>query len=134
MRHTLLFFFMFLTAALSANAQATRMSLGYVNGQMKTSGTDGFSTNTKDTWVSGAIYIPADQVRLYASNHSDKTSYSNVSNCKYLTVSFVGISAYSLKFSAINSSVNISNLVFKIDLSYFVSDHFGEFTPLLYVK
>lgn len=41
---------MFLTAALSANAQATRMSLGYVNGQMKTSGTDGFSTNTKDTW------------------------------------------------------------------------------------
>ena len=62
---------MFLTAALSANAQATRMSLGYVNGQMKTSGTDGFSTNTKDTWVSGAIYIPADQVRLYASNHID---------------------------------------------------------------
>ena len=38
------------------------------------------------------------------------------------------------QFSAINSSVNISNLVFKIDLSYFVSDHFGEFTPLLYVK
>lgn len=71
MKHTLLSFFLLLTAALSANAQATRMSLGYVNGQMNTSGTDGFSINSKDTWVSGAIYIPADQVRLYANNHID---------------------------------------------------------------
>lgn len=51
--------------------QASSMSLGYVDGQIKLSGTQGFSTKEKNTWVSGAIYLTADQLSIYAGNHID---------------------------------------------------------------
>lgn len=71
MKHSLLSLFFLLVAVFSAHAQATRMSIGYVDGEVNTTGTDGFSINSKDAWVSGAVYIPADKVRIYAGNHID---------------------------------------------------------------
>lgn len=57
--------------AIAARAQVSAMNVGYCNGIVKTSGTTGFSTTEKDTWVEGAIYIPADMLRLYAGNSID---------------------------------------------------------------
>ncbi len=51
--------------------QATRMRLGFVDGHVNTSGTKGFSTTEKNTWVSGAIRLDKSKLALYAGNHID---------------------------------------------------------------
>lgn len=71
MKHILLTFFLTLSTVLSVSGQTPRMPLGYVDGQVSTSGKDKFSTDSKDTWVSGAIYIPAESFRLLTGNHID---------------------------------------------------------------
>ena len=47
------------------------MSVGYVDGEVNTSGTDGFSSKSKDTWVSGAMYLPKEKLQLLTGNHID---------------------------------------------------------------
>lgn len=71
MKHILLSSFLFLATSLTLNAQSTKMSIGYVDGEVNTSGTDGFSTNSKDTWVSGAMYLPKEKLQLLTGNHID---------------------------------------------------------------
>ena len=71
MKHTILALSLLFAATLSGHAQSTQMNVGYVDGQVNTSGTDGFSTNSKDAWVSGAIYLPAEKLQLLTGNHID---------------------------------------------------------------
>lgn len=71
MKHILLTFFLTLSTVLSVSGQTPRMPLGYVDGQVSTSGKDKFSTDSKDAWVSGAVYIPAEAFRLLTGNHID---------------------------------------------------------------
>lgn len=52
-------------------AQVSAMNIGYVDGAYKGTGTSGFSTTEKNTWVSGAIYVPASRLNLLAGNHID---------------------------------------------------------------
>ena len=51
-----------------SSAQVTSMTLGYCNGEMKTSGTSAFTTPEKDTWLSAAIYIPQSQLSVFHGN------------------------------------------------------------------
>lgn len=54
-----------------SNAQVSALNVGYCNGQVKTASTSGFTSTAKNTWISGAIFIPASQLKLYAGNHID---------------------------------------------------------------
>lgn len=60
-----------LTLSGVSNAQISGLNVGYCNGFVKTAGTTGFSTTEKDTWVSGAIFIPKDKIGVYAGNRID---------------------------------------------------------------
>lgn len=71
MKHIILSSFLFLATSLNLNAQSTKMSVGYVDGEVNTSGTDGFSSKSKDTWVSGAMYLPKEKLQLLTGNHID---------------------------------------------------------------
>ncbi|MCI5917452.1 MAG: hypothetical protein MRZ57_08305, partial [Bacteroidales bacterium] len=51
-----------------SSAQVKSMTLGYCNGEMKTSGTSAFTTPEKDTWLSAAIYIPQSQLSVFHGN------------------------------------------------------------------
>ena len=55
-----------------SSAQVTSMTLGYCNGEMKTSGTSAFTTPEKDTWLSAAIYIPQSQLSVFHGNCIDE--------------------------------------------------------------
>ena len=55
-----------------SSAQVTSMTLGYCNGEMKTSGTSAFTTPEKDTWLSAAIYIPQSQLSVFHGNFIDE--------------------------------------------------------------
>ncbi|MDE5797187.1 MAG: hypothetical protein K2H75_08745, partial [Muribaculaceae bacterium] len=50
----------------AANAQLTSHTLGFCDGQVKTSATDGFSISDADQDVSAAIFIPASTAKVYA--------------------------------------------------------------------
>lgn len=56
---------------MSGFGQVSGLNIGYCNGIVKTSGTTGFSSTEKDTWISGAIYIPQEQLKVYAGNRID---------------------------------------------------------------
>lgn len=72
MKKTILMFFVAVVlGTVAASAQTKRMRLGYVDGQVNTSGTTGFSTSEKGTWVSGAIRLNKNKLALYAGNHID---------------------------------------------------------------
>lgn len=72
MKKTILMFFAAVVlGTVAASAQTKRMRLGYVDGQVNTSGTTGFSTSEKGTWVSGAIRLDKSKLALYAGNHID---------------------------------------------------------------
>ena len=49
----------------AANAQVSGMEIGYCDGQMKSSGSDQFSTMDDDTDVSAAIFLPAETLEMY---------------------------------------------------------------------
>lgn len=49
----------------------TGLNVGYCDGRVNTSGTSGFSSSEKDTWISGAIYIPKSMLKTYAGNRID---------------------------------------------------------------
>lgn len=53
------------------NAQVSALNIGYCNGTVKTASTKGFSSKEKNTWISGAIYLPASKLKVYAGNHID---------------------------------------------------------------
>lgn len=71
MRRLFLTIIALLALVSAGSAQVSGVSLGYCNGEMKNSGTDGFSTTEKDTWVSAAIYLTEDNLKLFAGNHID---------------------------------------------------------------
>lgn len=56
---------------MSGFGQVSGLNIGYCDGIVKTSGTTGFSSTEKDTWISGAIYIPQEQLKVYAGNRID---------------------------------------------------------------
>ena len=49
----------------AANAQVAGLEIGYCDGQMKTSGSDQFSTMDDNTDVSAAIFLPASALEMY---------------------------------------------------------------------
>lgn len=55
----------------AAIAQVSGLNVGYVDGRYKGTGTTGFSSTEKNTWISGAIYLPAAKLNVYAGNHID---------------------------------------------------------------
>lgn len=71
MKRLLLSISMLLLAAVGASSQVTRMNIGYVNGEMNTSGNAVFTSSDRGTWVSGAMYIPAEKMKLFQNNHID---------------------------------------------------------------
>ncbi|MGI6222227.1 MAG: Omp28-related outer membrane protein [Prevotella sp.] len=54
-----------------SNAQVSALNVGYCNGKVKTASTKGFTSKEKDTWISGAIFLPASKLQVYAGNHID---------------------------------------------------------------
>lgn len=68
-----LYTFLFALIALcsTASAQITGLNVGYCDGQLQTSTDQSFGTKEKNTWVSGAIYLPAGDVNTYAGNRID---------------------------------------------------------------
>ena len=63
-----LYTFLFALIALcsTASAQITGLNVGYCDGQLQTSTDQSFGTKEKNTWVSGAIYMPATASTLSA--------------------------------------------------------------------
>ena len=55
----------------AATAQVSGLNVGYVDGRYKGTGTTGFSSTAKNTWISGTIYLPAAKLNVYAGNHID---------------------------------------------------------------
>ena len=60
-----------LVVCLTASAQVTGLNVGYCDGQLQTQTDQAFGTKEKNTWVSGAIYLPAGDVNTYAGNRID---------------------------------------------------------------
>jgi len=56
----------------TTSAQVSGLSIGYCNGEVNTKGTEGFGSQEKDIHVSGAIYVPASRMNLYAGNRIEK--------------------------------------------------------------
>lgn len=52
-------------------AQVSGLNMGYCNGQLGINPT-GYTSTVKGDQVSAAIYVPADQVQVYAGNHIDE--------------------------------------------------------------
>lgn len=71
MRRLFLTIIALLVLVSAGSAQVSGVSLGYCNDEMKNSCTDGFSTTEKDTWVSAAIYLTEDNLKLFTGNHID---------------------------------------------------------------
>ena len=53
------------------NAQVSGLSIGYCSGQLGAN-PSGYTSTTKGDHVSAAIFVPADQVGVYAGNHIDE--------------------------------------------------------------
>ena len=53
------------------NAQVSGLSIGYCSGQLGAN-PSGYTSTTKGDQVSAAIFVPADQVGVYAGNHIDE--------------------------------------------------------------
>lgn len=64
-----LLFIALLACVQVSNAQVSGLHVGYCNGEVRTTGTIGSAE--KNIWVSGAVYIPADKMNVYAGNHID---------------------------------------------------------------
>ena len=71
MKKTLSVLFALLAICMAGNAQVNALNVGYCDGQMQTSTNSAFGTKDKNTWVSGAIYLPAGDVKTYAGSHID---------------------------------------------------------------
>ena len=68
MKKTLLILFALLAVATAGNAQISNLNVGYCDGQWQSSTDQSFGTKDKNTWVSGAIFLPAGDVNTYAGN------------------------------------------------------------------
>lgn len=62
---------MLLLHCAAATAQVAGMNVGYVDGMFKGTGTTGFTSTAKNTWISGAVYLPPSKLNVYAGNHID---------------------------------------------------------------
>ena len=71
MRKALTVLFALLAVCTAGNAQNNALTVGYCDGQLQTSTNQAFGTKDKDTWVSGAIYLPAGEVKTYAGSSID---------------------------------------------------------------
>ena len=60
-----------LAVCTAGNAQTNSVSVGYCYGELQTASNQEFGTKEKDTWVSGAIYLPAGDVKTYAGSNID---------------------------------------------------------------
>ncbi|MCD8387116.1 MAG: Omp28-related outer membrane protein [Bacteroidales bacterium] len=49
-------------------AQTSALNVGYCQGEYNSTGSSAFSTSEADTWVSQAIYLPAETMGLYSGN------------------------------------------------------------------
>ncbi|MBQ3630839.1 MAG: Omp28-related outer membrane protein [Prevotella sp.] len=71
MRKALTVLIALLAICMAGNAQNNALTVGYCDGQMQTSTNQAFGTKEKNTWVSGAIYLPAGDVKTYAGSSID---------------------------------------------------------------
>ncbi|MBO4810480.1 MAG: Omp28-related outer membrane protein [Prevotella sp.] len=60
-----------LAICMAGNAQNNVLNVGYCDGELQTSSNQAFGTKEKNTWVSGAIYLPAGDVKTYANSNID---------------------------------------------------------------
>ena len=60
-----------LAVCTAGNAQTDALTVGYCDGELQTSTNQSFGTKEKNTWVSGAIYLPAGDVKTYAGSNID---------------------------------------------------------------
>lgn len=68
MKKLLSFLFALLAVCTAGNAQTNVLNVGYCDGELQTSSNQAFGTKEKNTWVSGAIYLPAGDVKTYAGS------------------------------------------------------------------
>ncbi len=71
MKKVLSILFALLAVCTAGNAQDNALYVGYCDGELQTSSNQAFGTKDKDTWVSGAIYLPAGEVKTYAGSNID---------------------------------------------------------------
>lgn len=71
MKKALSVLFALLAVCTAGNAQTNAVSVGYCDGELQTSSNQEFGTKEKNTWVSGAIYLPAGDVKTYAGSNID---------------------------------------------------------------
>ena len=71
-KHLILTFVALFALTGQSSAQVTSMTLGYCNGEMKTSGTSSFTSTEKDTWLSAAIFIPQSKLSVFDGNYIDE--------------------------------------------------------------
>ncbi len=71
MKKALTALFALLAICLAGNAQTNSLNVGYCDGELQTSSNQSFGTKDKNTWVSGAIYLPAGDVKTYAGSNID---------------------------------------------------------------
>ena len=71
MKKLLSFLFALLAVYTAGNAQNNALHVGYCDGELQTSSNQAFGTKEKNTWVSGAIYLPAGDVKTYAGSSID---------------------------------------------------------------
>ena len=63
-----------------ANAQIEGIRIGYCDGQVNTLTNPNFKVSEKNVWISAAIYIPAEDLGVYAGNHIDMIRAGLVGN------------------------------------------------------
>lgn len=68
MKKALSILFALLAVVTAGNAQVSNLNVGYCDGQWQSSTDQSFGTKEKNTWVSGAIYLPAGDVNTYVGN------------------------------------------------------------------
>ena len=71
MKKILSVLFALLAVCTAGNAQNNALHVGYCDGELQTSSNQAFGTKEKNTWVSGAIYLPAGDVKTYAGSSID---------------------------------------------------------------
>ena len=71
MRKALTVLFAWLAVCTAGHAQNNALNVGYCDGQQQTQSNQAFGTKEKNTWVSGAIYLPQGDVNTYAGSHID---------------------------------------------------------------
>ena len=71
MKKILSILFALLAVCTAGNAQNNALYVGYCDGELQTSSNQAFGTKDKDTWVSGAIYLPAGEVKTSAGSNID---------------------------------------------------------------